>query len=83
MTCPECGVKPEQFALCDGCSAVCCFNCLPNVSADCEHPTDEWIVCHTVSKSISGKPLNPPRVVRTRTHIAPGGHTWRIVSNDF
>jgi hypothetical protein len=83
MTCPECGAQAEQLAFCDGCSALCCYDCLLNVGVDCERPTDEWIVCHTVSKSISGKPLNPPRVVRTRTHIAPGGHMWRPVSGGF
>jgi hypothetical protein len=82
MTCSECGHQAEQLHCCDGCCARCCVDCLPNVGVDCEHPTDVWIVCHMVTTSISGKPLNPRFVLRS-THIAPYGHLWRTDSGGF
>ena len=83
MTCSDCGAPVEQLAFCDGCYAHCCLNCSLTMSPDCEHPTDVWIDCVKVAKSISGAPLNPPRLVRKRTPIAPYGHLWRIDGGGF
>src|SRR5713226_7420711 len=78
MICPECGAPAEQLHCCDGCYARCCYDCVLTMTVDCEHPTDVWIVCDKVTTSISGKPLNPPRLVLRNTHIAPYGHLWRF-----
>ncbi len=83
MTCPDCGSLVEQLVFCDGCFARCCFECSLTMSPDCEHPTDEWIVCVKITTSMSGAPLNPPRLVRKRTHIAPYGHQCRIDAGGF
>jgi hypothetical protein len=83
VTCPECGAQAEQLAYCDGCFVLCCYDCVPNVNADCQHPTDEWLVRFKVSNSISGKPLNQPKFVLRRTNIAPSGHMWRTVGAGF
>ncbi len=56
---------------------------LADVSPDCEHPTDVWIYRVKITTSMSGKPLNPPRSVLRRTHIAPYGHLWRIDDSGF
>ena len=83
MICPECGAEVEQLSFCDGCYVRCCFECTLTMSQDCEHPTDVWIYCVKITKSISGMPLNPPRLVRRSTHIAPYGHLWRIDRGGF
>jgi len=83
MTCPECGAPAEQLHCCDGCYARCCYDCVLTMSVECEHPTDVWIVCHRVTTSISGKPLNPPKLAWKRTHIAPYGHLWRSDRGGF
>ena len=83
MTCPDCGNPVEQLVFCDGCWARCCFECSLKMSPDCEHPTDVWIYPVKITTSMSGKPLNPPRSVLKRTHIAPYGHLWRIDHRGF
>jgi len=71
VICPECGAEVEQLSFCDGCYVRCCFECTLTMSPDCEHPTDVWIYCVKITKTMSGMPLNPPRLVRRSTHIAP------------
>ena len=83
MICPDCGTPVEQLVFCDGCYARCCFECSLKMSPDCEHPTDVWIHRVKITKSMSGAPLNPPRLVLRSTHLAPYGHLWRIDRSGF
>src|SRR6266550_5972273 len=63
-------VKAPQVRRVDPASKAKIVHFIRTMSPDCEHPTDVWIYCVKIAKSISGAPLKP-------TASAKKGHFYR------